>query len=588
MARKSNGVATAAEKAAKSLGGIILFLMVVSGVINLLALTGSFYMMQIYDRAIPSQNVPTLLALSGLAIGLYLFQGLFETIRSQILVRVGASMDRKLGPLAHKVTIDMPRHGFSPSEALERSRDVDTIRGFLSSQAPMALFDLPWMPVYLVFVYLLHPYLGALVIGGAVVLAVLAIVAEIFTRRIASKAHRAMVLRNSLADSNARNAEVLHAMGFTGRAVERYQEANADHLDLMTGTSDVSGSLGAVSRALRMMMQSATLGLGAYLVIQGEMSAGSIIAASITSSRALAPVDLAIGNWKNIVGARGAWARIKESLASLENATKQMLLPIPKSDLKVEKLTVAAPTSGRVLLAEVSFDLKAGQALGVVGTSGGGKTTLVRALTGIWSPLRGSVRLDDADLSQWPASSVKSIVGYLPQDVSLIDGTIEENIARLEKDADPRAIVEAAQAAGIHSMIVRMPDGYKTQVGAGGHVLSAGQRQRVGLARALYGNPFLVVMDEPNSNLDSEGEQALTAAIQGIKSRGGIAIVVAHRPSALAAADLVAVIQNGKLAAFGTKDEILSPNKARNVQPMRPPVAANEEQDLRMQPVRVG
>lgn len=572
--RKASGGATAAEKAVRNLSGILLFLMIVSGVINLLALTGSFYMMQIYDRAIPSQNIPTLLALSALAIGLYLFQGLFETIRSQILVRVGASMDRKLGPLAHKVTIDMPRHGFSASEALERGRDVDTIRGFLSSQAPMALFDLPWMPVYLVFVYLLHPYLGALVIAGAVVLSVLAITAEIFTRRIAGKAHKAMMARNALADSNARNAEVLHAMGFAGRAVERFQAANAEHLDLMTGTSDVSGSLSAISRALRMMLQSATLGLGAYLVIQGEMSAGSIIAASITSSRALAPVDLAIGNWKNIVNARGAWARIKESMAALENAVRQMPLPLPKSDLKVEKLTVAAPASGRVLLAEVSFDLKAGQALGVVGSSGGGKTTLVRALTGIWQPLRGSVRLDDADLAQWPSDSVSSIIGYLPQDVSLIDGTIEENIARLDREADPKAVVAAAQAAGIHAMIVRMPDGYRTQVGAGGHVLSAGQRQRIGLARALYGNPFLVIMDEPNSNLDSEGELALTEAIQGIKARGGIAIVVAHRPSALVAVDLIAVIQNGKLAGFGNKDDILSTGKSQKVQPLRPPVMA--------------
>lgn len=532
-------------------------------------------MMQVYDRAIPSQNVPTLLALSALAIGLYVFQGVFETVRSQILVRVGAGVDRKLAPLAHKVAIDMPRFGFSTSEALERGRDVDTVRGFLGSQGPIALFDLPWLPLYLIFVYALHPLLGALVIGGAFVLTILAIANELMTRKLAGVTHQATIARNIIADSNARNSEVLRAMGFSGRAVARFVEANKEHLALQTKTNDISGTMSAISRILRMVLQSATLGLGAYLTINGQMSGGSIIACSIAATRALAPVDMAIGNWKNVVSARGAWSRIIDTMVALSDEQKPLDLPIATKTLKVEKLTVAAPSNGRILISEVTFELKAGQALGVIGASGGGKTSLIRAVTGIWASLRGSVRLDEADLTQWSEESLSKMIGYLPQDVALLDGTISENIARLDPKADPDAIVAAARAAGVHEMIVRMSDGYQTQVGAQGETLSAGQRQRIGLARALYGSPFLVVMDEPNSNLDGEGEQALTTAIAGIKERGGIAIVVAHRPSALAAVDLVAVVQQGKMIAFGGKDEVLGQNKAAGT---AKPVAANAPQ----------
>ncbi|SDP13795.1 ATP-binding cassette, subfamily C [Phyllobacterium sp. YR620] len=546
-----------AEKLTEGFRGIFAFLFTTSGIINILALTGSFYMLQIYDRALTSGSVPTLLALSALAIGLYLFQGLFDIIRSQVLVRVGARLDAKIAPLAHQVAIDMPRFGFSTAEALERGRDVDTVRSFLGSQGPVALFDLPWMPLYLIFVYMLHPYLGALTFGGAFVLSVLTVITELMTRRLASSTHQSAIARNAIADSNARNAEILKAMGFAGRAVSRFNAANQEHLQLQTRTNDISGTFGAVSRVLRMVLQSAVLGLGAWLTIQGELSAGAIIAASVASARALAPVDLAIGNWKGLVAARNAFNRLKETVVALAGNEAPMQLPAPTASLKVEKITIAAPGSGRVLLSEVSFEIKAGQALGIIGPSGGGKTTLARALTGIWPALRGSVRLDDADLTQWSDDNLGQYIGYLPQDVALLDATVEENIARLEEDADARAIVEAAQITGIHEMIVRMPDGYRTALGPQGASLSGGQRQRIGLARALYKNPFLVVMDEPNSNLDGEGEMALTETIKAIRARGGIAVVIAHRPSALAAVDLVAVIQNGKMVAFGPKEEIL-------------------------------
>ena len=547
-----------AEKLVSGFRGIGVFLFGMSGIINILALTGAFYMLQIYDRALTSGSVPTLLAISALAIGLYFFQGLFDILRSQILVRIGARLDRRIAPLAHQVAVEMPRFGFSTAESLERGRDVDTVRGFLGSQGPMALFDLPWTPLFLIFVYILHPLLGALTIGGAFVLTILTIVTELMTRRFTAATHSAVVTRNAIADSNARNAEILKAMGFARRAVARFHHANEEHLELQTRTSDISGTFGAISRVLRMILQSAVLGLGALLTIQEELSAGAIIAASVASARALAPIDLVIGNWKNVVSARAAFHRLKETVVALSDSEDPMELPTPRVSLKVENITVAAPGSGRVLVSDVSFELKAGQAVGIIGPSGGGKTTLARALTGIWPVLRGTVRRDDAELVQWGDEKLGAFIGYLPQEVALLDATISENISRLEEQPEAQAVVGAARAASVHQMIVRLPDGYRTELGPLGVSLSGGQRQRIGLARALYGDPFLVVLDEPNSNLDGEGEAALTDAINAVKKRGGMVVVIAHRPSALAAVDLVAVMQNGRMTAFGPKNEVLA------------------------------
>lgn len=557
------------------LGGlknVIIFLFVVSAFINILALTGSFYMLQVYDRALTSQSVPTLLALSGLAIGLYLFQGILDVSRSQILVRIGAKLDSQLAPLAHKVGIDMPRFGFSTAESLERGRDVDTLRHFLGGQGPIALFDLPFMPMYLLFVYMLHPWLGILTFGGALILTALTVLTEVLTQKHSGAMQSAAIARSALSDSHARNADVIRAMGFTDRAVTRFEKINAKHLDLQTKTNDVSGTLGGLSKVLRMLLQSAVLGLGAYLTINGELTAGSIIAASVAAGRALAPVDMAIGQWKNVVAARRSYARLTETLTAMSEAPPAVALPAPTGNLKIEKITVAAPSTGTVVLSDVTMQLMAGQAVGVVGPSGGGKSTFARAVTGVWPLLRGAVRLDDADLSQWSPDALGRHVGYLPQDVSLLDATISDNISRLDPQPDGRKVLEAARAAGVHEMIVRLPNGYETELGPNGTALSAGQRQRIALARALYDNPFLVVLDEPNSNLDAEGEAALTQAIFAIRARGGIVVVVAHRPSALTAVDMVGVIQGGKLAAFGPKDEIFAQqNKAKTVSPL--PVA---------------
>ncbi|MPQ93789.1 type I secretion system permease/ATPase [Thioclava sp. JE_KL1] len=556
--------------------GLIVFLLGLSFVISLLALTGSFYMLQIYDRALTSGSVPTLLALSVLAIALYLFQGLFDVLRNQILVRVGARIDNRLAPLTHRVAIEMPRFGYSTSEALERGRDVDTIRSFVSGAGAIALLDLPWMPLFLGFVYLLHPLLGLMTIGGACVLITLTVITEMMSRRSGRELQKASIARAMIADTNTRNADVLHAMGFGRRAVERFDTANAEHLRLHARTSDITGTLSGLSKVTRMMLQSALLGLGAYLTIVGELSPGAIIACSVAASRALAPVEMAIGNWKGFVAARRSHARLRDTLATLEDDDTMVALPPPTESFTVEGMTVVAPGSGAVLLGDVSFDLKSGDALGLIGPSGSGKTTLAKGIVGIWPLLRGHVRFDGAALDQWRVDLLGDHIGYLPQEVSLMEGTVAENIARFAPDATDADVVAAAKAAGAHQTIIHLPDGYQTQLGPFGTSLSAGQRQRVGLARALYGAPFLVVLDEPNSNLDADGEAALSAAIASVRARGGIVVVIAHRPKALESVNLVGFVQGGKLVAFGPKDEIV--NRSVGLKPLpkgkRPAAAA--------------
>ena len=543
-----------------------LYTLGISGIINILALTGSFYMMQIYDRALLSGSVPTLVLISLLALGLFMFQGGFDVIRTQILQHLGARIDRDAAPEIHKMTMDMPRYGFSTAESLERGRHVDTVRNFVAGPGLTALFDLPWMPIFLVFIFVLHPYLGALTVGGALVLTALAILTEVLSRKANREVQRAGIERNNVAEANVRNAEVIKAMGFGKAALQQFQAANEDHLKLQASSSGVTRTIGAISKVLRMILQSAVLGLGAYLTIRGEMTAGSIIAASVASARALAPIDACIANWKTMIMARAAWKKIVETVGALPDDAGRMALPDPNRLFSVDNVTVVAPGSGKVLLSDVSMMLEAGQAVGIIGPSGGGKTSLMRAMAGVWQVLRGQVRLDGADLSQWDEDAIARSLGYLSQESTLFDTTIARNIARLS-DPDPETVIAAAKAAGVHEMIVALPDGYETGLGPNGINLSGGQRQRIALARALYNDPFLVLLDEPNSNLDAEGERAVSLAIKAIKERGGIAIVIAHRPSALEHVDFVGVVQDGKLAKFGPKSEIMRVKPAPSVAP---------------------
>lgn len=537
---------------------ILVAVLIMSAVVNLLALTGSFYMLQIYDRVLTSHSVETLVALSILAIGLYLCQGVLDVIRGQILIRMGTKLDKRLIPVAHNAAIRLPLFGASTTDAVQPIRDVEIMRGFLSGQGPIAILDLPWMPIYLVFVYALHPILGLVALGGVVVLVLLTLLTEVLTSGLSQKAVRAGMARMAIADGNARNADVLRAMGFGGRAQHRFEVANTTFLDLQARTSDISGGLSGISKIFRIVLQSAVLGLGAYLTLQGEVTAGAIIAASIATSRAVAPIELAIANWKGFIAARQAYQRLKKTLGALPDEGDPLQLPVPSRSLAVDGISVPVPGTKTMVLTGVSFELSPGEALGVIGPSGAGKSTLARVLTGVWPLARGAVRIDGAARDRWAAEDLGQYVGYLPQDMELFDGTITQNIARFEEQPDSRMVIAAANAANVHEMILRLADGYETQLGPRGASLSSGQRQRIALARALYRDPFLVVLDEPNSNLDADGEAALTKAILDVRRRNGIVVVIAHRPSALQAVDKVAFISDGQLAAFGPKDEVLS------------------------------
>ncbi|NJL70545.1 MAG: type I secretion system permease/ATPase [Candidatus Competibacteraceae bacterium] len=528
-----------------------------SGTVNVLTLTGSFFMLQVYDRVIPSRSLPTLVGLAALTVGLYIFQGILENIRTRVLVRVGTSLDESVGHRVFSIIAQLPLSVQATVDGLQPLRDLDQIRSFLSGLGPTAFFDLPWMPLYLGICFLFHPWIGVAATAGAIILIALTLFTEAMTTAPAKAAAEAAARRNVLTNACRRNAEALKAMGFAHRLQARWDASNTAFLESQRRTSDVANGLGATSKVLRMILQSAILGLGAWLVIRQEASGGIIIASSIMMSRALAPVELAIANWKGFVSARQSWRRLDDLLACLPTRPMPMSLQAPKASLAVEGISVTPPGMRTLVVQDVAFSLRAGQGLGVIGPSASGKSSLVRAVVGVWAPARGAIRLDGAALDQWNPEALGGHIGYLPQEIELFSGTIAENIARFETPYDPKAVLQAAQAAGVHDMILRLPDGYDTEIGEAGMALSAGQKQRVALARALYRDPFLVVLDEPNSNLDADGEAALTVAIQSVRARGGIVIVVAHRPSALASVDQVLAMGNGRVQAFGPKDKVL-------------------------------
>jgi ATP-binding cassette subfamily C protein len=419
------------------------------------------------------------------------------------------------------------------------------------------MFDLPWMPFYVAICYLFHPWLGALVLGGCLCLAVVTAATEIATRRPMRLSSLAGAQRATFVEASRRNAEVVHSMGMASHLSDRWAGHNGMFQAAQRRAADITNGFGGLSKVLRMMLQSAVLALGAFLVIRQEASAGIIIASSILTSRALAPVELAVAHWKGFVSARQSWARLKELLAKLPADGIRIDLPKPAESLSVEAVSVAPPGAGNLVVRDVSFTLEASQGVGIIGPSGSGKSSLARAIVGVWPSSRGKIRLDGASLDQWSAEALGPHIGYLPQDMELFHGTVGENIARFDPKATSETVVAAARAAGAHSLILGFPQGYETEIGDGGAKLSVGQRQRVGLARALYGNPFLVVLDEPNSNLDSEGEEALTQAILGVRKRQGVIVVIAHRPSALAGVDKVLVMQDGRLHSFGAKETVL-------------------------------
>jgi PrtD family type I secretion system ABC transporter len=515
---------------------------VISSMINLLYLTGSLFMLEVYDRVLPSRSVPTLIGLAILAAGLYLAQGVLDLIRGRILGRIGTALDESLNRRVFETMVRLPLVAGSRNDGLQPLRDLDNIRSFLSGLGPGAFFDLPWLPFYLAICFAFHVMIGLTALVGAIILVSLTLVTEFMSRTPAREATGLAARRNDLAATSRRNAEVLVAMGMSGRLTSRWSGANQNYLAGNQRASDISGGLGAIAKVLRMMLQSAVLAVGAYLVINQQATAGIIIAGSILSARALAPVDLAIAHWKSFVAARQSWHRLNRLLEQMPQRAQQMQLQDPTSRLELEAVSIVPPGEQKVIVQDITFALEAGQGLGVIGPSGSGKSSLVRALVGVWQPFRGKVRLDGAALDQWSSDVLGRHIGYLPQDVELFAGTVAQNIGRFDPDANSDGIISAAKEAGVHQMIIKMRDGYDTQVGEQGTSLSAGQAQRVALARALYGDPFLLVLDEPNSNLDTEGDEALTRAIRGARERGAIVVVVAHRPIGIVAVDQLLVL----------------------------------------------
>ncbi|OYX52578.1 MAG: type I secretion system permease/ATPase [Sphingomonas sp. 32-66-10] len=543
-----------------------------SAMVNILMLTGSIYLMLVYDRVLPGQHQATLISLFLMVIVAFAFYGAFDVMRSRMLADVAASLDNSLvgrvQQIEGRVALERP----DAKELVSPTRDLDQLRSFIASAGPPALIDLPWMIFFLLVLTLVHYWLGVVTLVGMIVLAGLTVAAERINARHLAAVNEAGARRRSLGDRRWRHAELIASLGMRQRMVAQWHIAHTTMLREQAALTDATSTLTGVSKVLRMLLQSAVLTVGAVLVIDGKATAGVIFASAILAGRALAPVDAAIANWRGFVGARQSWSRLSNLLRQLPAPTQARTnLPPPAQTLSVEHLTLTPPAATRTTVSDASFRLQAGQAVGILGPSGSGKSSLVRGVIGAWKPARGCVRLDGATIDQWDADQLGAHIGYLPQSVELFAGTIAQNIARFEPDAPADLVFAAARAAGVHDLILQLPDGYDLEVGEDGGQLSAGQRQRVALARALYRDPFLVVLDEPNSNLDHEGEAALIRAVQQVRERGGIVLMVAHRPAILAAVDLALFIRGGAVQAFGPRDEVL----AKVIRPRGAPDTAN-------------
>lgn len=554
---RKGGKDLAAEAMRRSRAGLIA-VAVASALVNVLYLTSSFFMLQVYDRIIPSRSIPSLMALALLALLLYAFQGAFDLVRGRILVRISGVFDEVMSRRVFKATLKASLKGKVGGDGLSLLRDFDQVRSFLSSSGPAAFFDLPWVPFYVGICFLFHPVIGIIAICGALILMVLTYLTNRSSQASARQVYELGTERNALASAAQRNAEVVQAMGMADDLSDSWSARNDAYRDVQCRNADTVNGYSIVSKIFRMTLQSAVLAAGAVLVIENMASGGIIIAASILTSRALAPVEQTIANWKGFVSAQQSWGRLSQLLALLPEVVSPLSLPAPSRELAVEAISSGPPGKQELIIQGVSFTLRAGSALGIIGPSASGKSSLVRAVVGLWPVHRGSVRIDGAALDQWDDVSLGRHVGYLPQDVELFAGTVAQNIARFRKNAQAADIIAAARNAGVHELILRLSKGYDTEIGAGGSMLSAGQRQRIALARALYGDPFLIVLDEPNSNLDIDGETALAGAISSVRRRGGIVIVVAHRPSTLSSVDLVLAMRDGQALAFGPKDLVLA------------------------------
>jgi ATP-binding cassette, subfamily C, bacterial PrsD len=548
-----NSVAAALADARRRLVSVA----AISFAINLLMLTGSIYMLQVYDRVLPSRNLATLAGLSILVLAAYLLQGYLDSVRTRMLGRIAGLFDATLQESIYRALVDLPLRGVASAAVQQPLRDLELIRAFLSGLGPTAFLDMPWLPMFVVALFLFHPVIGVAAVFGAALIVSTTLLAEHRTKVLA----RATVVRSArraeLADTIRRNAEIIHALGMRGRFMKAWCRLNECHISEATRLRDIDADIGAYAKVLRYALQSAILGIAAALVVAEQASGGIMIASSIMMGRALAPIEIILGTWKQLSSARDAIKRLGEIFLKVPlPSAPAVRLPSPSRHMCAEHLTVVAPGSNRTVVRNVSFSLAAGAGLALLGASGSGKSSLAKAIVGIWPAVQGDVRLDGARLDQWDSDVLGRHIGYLPQNVALFDGTVADNIGRFEEKGSEEDILSAAMVAGAHDLIVSLPQGYATHVGEGGVCLSAGQRQRIGLARAVYGKPFVVVLDEPDANLDAKGEAALSRAIQELRERQAIVIVISHRLNVLAALDTVLVLHDGGVLAHGRRDEV--------------------------------
>lgn len=534
--------------------------------INLLALTSSLYMLQVYDRVLASGSGATLLYLTLFATACLVTMALLELVRSRVLVRMSARFDAQLSEMVFQ-------HGLGAGRGSQGLRDVDALRSFSAGPTGLALLDAPWIPVYIGLVYFLHPMLGHVALAGAVALLLLGLWNEQSTRMPLAEAGRELAASQQFTELSSRNTEVVRAMGMLPGLTRVWREQHDLGLGLQGIASDRAANVTSITKSLRMFLQVAILGVGAWLVIQQQMTAGVMIAASIIMGRGLAPLESAIGGWRGFLQAREAWRRLVRAIGEQGLVPESMPLPAPKGVLVFDAVCAAPPDSKKLTLQNLSFVLEAGSCLGITGPSGAGKSTLARLAVGVWRPVAGSVRLDGVSIAEWRREELGPSIGYLPQDIELFPGTVAQNIARFG-EMDSAKVVDAAQLAGAHAMILALPKGYDTPIGPAGENLSGGQRQRIGLARAFYGRPSLVLLDEPTSNLDAEGEAAVRQAMDSLRAQGCTLIVIAHRPAVLGGTDKLMVVMGGAIASFGPTGEVMPAITRRVAGPAAAPTAS--------------
>lgn len=525
--------------------------------VNALMLVPSFYMLQVYGRVVTSGSIPTLVMLTLIMTILMGTMGSLEWVRSRIMVRLSTRLDVLLSRDVYRASFKKALDSGGMDASAQPLNDLTGLRQFLTGNGLFAFFDTPWLPVYIGVMFLFHPWYGWFAIGCAIVLLMLAVVNEKLTGKAIADANKQNIAANLHTNKNLRNAEVIESMGMLETLMGRWGERQRQVLLLQSQASDKGGMVTSFSKTFRMLSQSLILGIGAYLAVKQEITPGLMIAGSILLGRALAPIDLMIGSWKGFISARSQYARLNEILDEQQAEPQRMSLPAPEGHLLVENLIVSAPGSKTPILKNISFAVPAGSVVGVIGPSASGKSTLARALLGVWAPQHGVVRLDGADINNWDKRELGPYVGYLPQDIELFEGSISENIARF-REIEPDKVIQAAKAAGVHEMILQLPEGYDTVIGSDGVNLSGGQRQRVGLARAIYGSPRLIILDEPNSNLDEVGERALAMAIQQLKASGATVFIITHRTSILAQLDRLLVMSNGAIGLYGPRDKVMA------------------------------